>query len=65
MAALGFWATHFPEREPEHYVFPTERYGAAGDVFSPNAYYSRPYEAHREHQGSMGSGEAESGTDTE
>jgi integrase len=42
MAALGFWATHFPEREPEHYVFPTERYGAAGDVFSAKAYASDP-----------------------
>ena len=38
MAALGFWATQFPAREPEHYVFPSERYGAAGDVFSPKAY---------------------------
>jgi integrase len=27
MAALGFWATHFPAREPEHFVFPMERYG--------------------------------------
>jgi integrase len=42
MAALGFWATHFPAREPEHYVFPTERYGAAGDVFSAKAYDSDP-----------------------
>src|SRR5947209_18433375 len=23
VAALGFWATHFPAREPEHYVFPS------------------------------------------
>jgi integrase len=38
MAALGFWATHFPKREPEHYVFPTERYGAAGDKFCAKAY---------------------------
>jgi integrase len=38
MAALGFWATHFPERKPEHYVFPTERYGAAGDKFCAKAY---------------------------
>jgi integrase len=42
MAALGFWATHFPAREPEHYVFPTERYGAAGDVFCAKAYDSDP-----------------------
>lgn len=42
MAALGFWATHFPAREPEHYVFPTERYGAAGDKFCAKAYDSDP-----------------------
>jgi histidinol-phosphate/aromatic aminotransferase/cobyric acid decarboxylase-like protein len=42
MAALGFWATHFPDRKPEHYVFPSERYGAAGDKFSPKAYDSDP-----------------------
>ena len=39
MAALSFWATHFPERKPEHYVFPAERYGAGGDEFSPKAYH--------------------------
>src|SRR3984957_16633294 len=42
MAALSFWATHFPERKPEHYAFPAERYGAAGDVFSAKAYDSDP-----------------------
>jgi integrase len=42
MAALSFWATHFPERRPEHYVFPTERYGAGGDEFSPRAYHVDP-----------------------
>jgi integrase len=44
-AALSVWATHFPERRPEHYVFPAERYGAGGDEFSPKAYHvdtSRP-----------------------
>ena len=35
---LQFWAGHFPERMPEHYVFPAERYGAAGDDFTPCAY---------------------------
>ena len=39
VAALSFWATHFPERKPEHYVFPSERYGAGGDEFSPKAYH--------------------------
>lgn len=38
MAALTFWATHFPWRKPEHYVFPAERYGAAGDKFCAKAY---------------------------
>jgi integrase len=38
MAALNFWATHFPERKPEHHVFPAERYGAAGDQFCAKAY---------------------------
>ncbi len=27
---LRFWAESFPEREPEHYVFPCERYGGLG-----------------------------------
>lgn len=42
VAALSFWMTHFPERKPEHYVFPTERYGAGGDAFSPKAYHVDP-----------------------
>ena len=28
---LGFWASLFPLRELNHFVFPTERYGASGD----------------------------------
>jgi integrase len=38
MATLRFWAAHFPERRPEHYVFPAERYGAGGDQFCAKAY---------------------------
>ena len=38
MSALSFWATHFPERKPEHYVIPAERYSAGGDKFSAEAY---------------------------
>ena len=42
VAALSFWMTHFPERKPEHYVFPSERYGAGGAAFSPKAYHVDP-----------------------
>jgi integrase len=31
VAILGFWASLFPRREPSHFVFPAERYGASGD----------------------------------
>jgi integrase len=31
IAILGFWASLFPLRELNHFVFPTERYGASGD----------------------------------
>ena len=41
-ASLGLWAMHFPNREPEHYVFPAERYGAGGDAFSPKAHHIDP-----------------------
>ncbi len=41
-ALLSFWAARFPERKPEHYLFPTERYGAAGDDFQPCAYATDP-----------------------
>lgn len=34
-AVLTFWAEFFPNREPEHALFPTERVGAAGDTFTP------------------------------
>src|SRR5215471_5714302 len=42
MATVSFWSEHFPERRPEHYVFPKERYGAAGDEFAPKAYETDP-----------------------
>jgi integrase len=35
---LDMWASHFPNREPEHYVFPTEKCGAAGDDFKACVY---------------------------
>ncbi|MGB2886099.1 MAG: tyrosine-type recombinase/integrase [Candidatus Acidiferrales bacterium] len=31
VAILGFWASLFPLREPSHFVFRAERYGASGD----------------------------------
>ena len=41
-ATLSFWASLFPERQPDHYVFPSERYGAAGNGFSPCSYATDP-----------------------
>ena len=35
---LDMWASHFPNREQEHYVFPAEKCGAAGDDFKPCVY---------------------------
>ena len=31
VAILGFWASLFPKCQPNHFVFPAERYGASGD----------------------------------
>jgi integrase len=31
VAILGFWASLFPKRQADHFVFPAERYGASGD----------------------------------
>lgn len=39
---LGMWASHFPNRDPQHYVFPTEKCGAAGDAFRPCVYATDP-----------------------
>ncbi len=39
---LGMWAGNFPNRAPEHYVFPKEKYGAAGDDFKPCSYATDP-----------------------
>ena len=41
-SVLSFWASQFPNRQPEHFVFPSERYGAAGDDFTPCAYKTDP-----------------------
>jgi len=37
-----FWAEQFPGRKPEHFVFPSERYGAAGDKFEPCVHDTQP-----------------------
>ena len=39
---LEFWAGSFPNRTPGDYVFPSERYGAAGDKFAACAYHTDP-----------------------
>ncbi len=35
---LGMWASHFHNRRPEHFVFPAEKCGAAGEDFQPCVY---------------------------
>lgn len=42
LETLNLWAQRFPNREPEHYVFPAERYGASGDAFEAAAYATDP-----------------------
>lgn len=39
---LDMWAGNFPKREPEHFIFPFEKYGAAGDDFTPCVYATDP-----------------------
>lgn len=41
-AVLEFWASNFPARQPAHYVFPSEHYGAAGDDFKACTYQTDP-----------------------
>ncbi len=42
LSALCLWAESFPERKPEHYVFPVERCAAAGDAFTSMTYATDP-----------------------
>ena len=42
VSILASWGADFPDRRPEHYVFPSERYGAAGDTFSACVYKTDP-----------------------
>jgi integrase len=39
---LEFWASNFPARQPTNYVFPSKRYGAAGDAFKACVYHTDP-----------------------
>jgi integrase len=39
---LKFWSQQFPNRLPQHYVFPTEKVGAAGDQFDAKLYETDP-----------------------
>jgi hypothetical protein len=39
---MKLWAQRLPNREPEHYVFPAEKYGASGNVFEATAYATDP-----------------------
>ncbi len=39
---LQFWADQFPKREPEHFAFPSERYGAGGNKFDPTVFNIEP-----------------------
>jgi integrase len=38
LAVMEMWAAHFPHRRPEHFVFPSEKYGAGTDDFKPCVY---------------------------
>src|SRR5262249_171456 len=42
LGVLKLWASQFPSRRPEQFVFPSERYGAAGDGFEAYAYDTDP-----------------------
>jgi integrase len=37
LATMQTWATNFPDRQPEHFVFPSEHYGLAGNDPMPHA----------------------------
>lgn len=39
---IRMWAAQFPKRNPNHFVFPAERYGASGDIFKACAYETDP-----------------------
>jgi integrase len=43
LATLTFWAERFPARKPDHFVFPTEKYGLDGEAGYLNGQVT-PYE---------------------
>ena len=59
---LKFWAEQFPDRKPEHFAFPSERYGAGGDDFEPTVFDVDPDEADRFVEGGVGIRQAEDRT---
>jgi integrase len=42
LKAMQGWATNFPNRKPEHFVFATERYGFSGDDERPHVHGCNP-----------------------
>jgi integrase len=38
LATLQMWSSHFPDRRLDHYVFPSEKYGAGTNDFKPCIY---------------------------
>ena len=42
LRAIQRWATKFPDRKPEHYVFPAEKYGIAGNSETPHVHSCDP-----------------------
>jgi integrase len=45
LAALKNWATKFLDRKPDHFVFPAERYGLAGNDETPHTHSCDPKKA--------------------
>lgn len=42
LSALRIWASNFPDRKPEHFVFAAERYGLTGDDGKPHVHAFDP-----------------------
>jgi integrase len=42
VGVLEFWASRFPTRQGDHFVFPSERYGAGGNTFTPGVFHTDP-----------------------